>query len=322
MKLAGFDIGGTKCAVILGEETANGFDFLSRIEFKTEGSPETVIEKLVGLLHEEMRLHGCTAEDLKSVGISCGGPLNSKAGMILSPPNLLGWDNVPIVKLVQDALGVPTFLCNDADACALAEWTYGAGKGCEDMIFLTFGTGLGAGLILNGALYTGKSNSAGEVGHIRLAPFGPAGYGKSGSFEGFCSGAGIAQLARIRILEQLQIGRPIPYTMQDAETMTAKKLAAAAHGKEPLALGIFREAGEYLGRGLAVLADILNPECIVIGGVFMRAGQYMESAMRESLKREALSVNADLKVVPAALGEQIGDYAALTIAKYNLERTI
>lgn len=150
----------------------------------------------------------------------------------------------------------------------------------------------------------------------------PWGMERSGSFEGFCSGAGIAQLARIRILEQLQIGRPIPYTMQDAETMTAKKLAAAAHGKEPLALEIFREAGEYLGRGLAVLADILNPECIVIGGVFMRAGQYMESAMRESLKREALSVNADLKIVPAALGEQIGDYAALTIAKYNLERTI
>lgn len=173
------------------------------------------------------------------------------------------------------------------------------------MIFLTFGTGLGAGLILNGALYTGKSNSAGEVGHIRLAPFGPVGYGKSGSFEGFCSGAGIAQLARIRILEQLQIGRPIPYTMQDAETMTAKKLAAAAHGKEPLALGIFREAGEYLGRGLAVLADILNPECIVIGGVFMARGAIY--GKRDAGKPEKGSAERERRFKSRARGARRAD---------------
>ena len=117
------------------------------------------------------------SQQTAAVGISCGGPLDSKKGLILSPPNLPGWDNVPVTKLLSEALQVPAFLQNDADACAIAEWRFGAGQGCENMVFLTFGTGLGAGLILNGKLYQGASGMAGEVGHLRLFDNGHIGYG-------------------------------------------------------------------------------------------------------------------------------------------------
>lgn len=150
-------------------------------------------------------------------------------GIIESPPNLPGWDSVPITDLLQSHFHAPAFLKNDANACAAAEWKYGAGKGTQNMIFLTFGTGLGVGLILDGRLYEGTNGNAGEVGHIRLDHFDPAGYGKIGSFEGFCSG-GISQLRHTLALEAMQRGiRPAYFSerMQNAE-VTAKSIADAA----------------------------------------------------------------------------------------------
>lgn len=153
-------------------------------------------------------------------GISCGGPLDSKTGVILSPPNLPGWDHIEITRHFTETLGVPARLINDANASALAEWKYGAGVGTQNMIFLTFGTGLGAGLVLNGALFEGTNGMAGEIGHMRLAAFGPSGYGKCGSFEGFCSGAGIAELARGFARETLQRGEKVGVLCR---TATCKK---------------------------------------------------------------------------------------------------
>ncbi|MBQ8885167.1 MAG: ROK family protein [Clostridia bacterium] len=320
--LAGFDIGGTKCAVTLGEKTQDGLCVLSRNEFPTKGAPSKVIEDMVALLKDSLTQIGKTEKDVEAVGISCGGPLDGARGVVLSPPNLIGWDEIYVVKEVEKALGVPAFLCNDADAGALAEWQYGAGKGCKHMVFLTFGTGLGAGLILNGALYTGASNFAGELGHIRLEKHGPVGYGKSGSFEGFCSGAGIAQLAKTRALEALQQGNPPSFApdAQSIDNITAKSVALAAQQGDALALAVYEEVGENFGRICAVLADLLNPERIIAGGVFMRSHKLMEKAMRRALEREALKGTASVEILPAALGEKIGDYAALSIAAYGLEK--
>ena len=124
----------------------------------------------------------------------------------MCPPNLPDWDNVPLVEMTEKRLGIKTILQNDANACAVAEWKFGAGRGTRNMVFLTFGTGMGAGLILDGRLYSGTNDMAGEVGHIRLAPKGPLGYGKKGSFEGFCSGGGIADLAKQTVLNKLSQG--------------------------------------------------------------------------------------------------------------------
>ena len=318
--IAGLDIGGTKCAVLLGEQLPDDLCVIERVEFPTLDTPDATIEQLKKTLSELCKKHGCTAPD--AIGISCGGPLDSKRGVILSPPNLIGWDNIPIVQIISDAFSSPAFLCNDADAGALAEWTFGAGRGCEHMVFMTFGTGLGAGLILNGKLYTGTANFAGEIGHVRLEKHGPVGYGKSGSAEGFCSGNGIAQLAKTRVLEQLQSGKTtvLAANTSDAAKITAKDVSIAATNGDELSLSIFAEVGEQFGRVLAVLADVLNPELVVAGGVYMRAHQFMDDAMWRAIRREALPGTAQaLHVLPSLLGEKIGDYAALTVAVNGLK---
>ena len=223
--LLGFDIGGTKCAVVTAEAVDSGIEIIAKEKFPTDLSvkPEEMINRLIASADKL-----CGGEKPERIGISCGGPLNSETGIIMSPPNLTGWDNVPIVKIVKAHFGVPVHLQNDANACAVAEWKFGAGKNSKNMVFLTFGTGLGAGLILNGRLYSGTNDNAGEVGHIRLEDSGPEGFGKSGSFEGFCSGGGIAQLGELYAEAAKKKG--VTPIFANGE-ITAKTIAEAAQGR-------------------------------------------------------------------------------------------
>lgn len=305
MRYIGIDIGGTKCAVTLGDEQGTVLD---KIYFETTSVSET----LERIFHAVRALGSCDA-----IGISCGGPLDSKNGVILSPPNLPGWDAIPIVAKLEEEFHVPAYLQNDADACALAEWKFGAGKGTQNMIFCTFGTGLGAGLILNGSLYTGCCDMAGEIGHMRLSDYGPIGYGKAGSFEGFCSGGGIAQIGMSVARELLQQGCKPSFceSLSELDTITAKKVAEYAKAGYDDAKEVYRICGRMLGKGLAVLVDILNPERIVLGSIFARSNELLEEEMYQVLKKECLSRALEhCEIVPAGLGESIGDIAALTVA--------
>ncbi len=301
----GVDIGGTKCAVVLGDQK----EIVQKIYFETTTPQETLFN-----IKEAILALGGNAE---AIGISCGGPLDAKNGIIQSPPNLIGWNNIPITQQLSQLFKIPAYLCNDADACALAEHRYGSGKGTNNMIFLTFGTGMGAGLILNGKLYTGTNGMAGEIGHVRLADYGPVGFGKQGSFEGFCSGGGIAQLGKTKALERMQQGNPLPYcqSVKDLDKITAKFLAEKAKEGDETACEVYRTSGEMLGRGLSILIDLLNPEMIVIGSIFSRSGDLMKHFMEETIKKEALLASRNnCQIVPAMLGEQIGDYGALAVA--------
>ena len=314
MILIGFDIGGTKCAVSLGEAENGRARVLKRRALATPKRWQDALESLF-ILAEEL-LEGRTPA---ACGFSCGGPLDAKAGLVLSPPNLPGWDRVPLTRLARKRFGAPCFLENDANACALAEWRWGAGRGSRNMAFLTFGTGLGAGLILEGRLIRGANGNAGEAGHIRLSPFGPAGYGKEGSFEGFCSGGGIAQLGVTLGRRALQRGAAPAYYTGSWEDVTAKSVAEAAMAGDGTAREVFDLCGGKLGEGLAVLADVLNPEVIVIGSIFARCEALLRPAMERAMARECLpAALSALRVVPAALGEGIGDYAALCAAEYGL----
>lgn len=308
----GVDIGGTKCAVVLGIDNGGTLEIKDKIRFATTDVDSTISE-ILSSLKEMMARHGLRSGEIYGTGISCGGPLDSRTGVVMSPPNLPGWDNIPIVKLVSEATGAKAGLQNDANACALAEWTYGAGKGSRNMAFLTFGTGLGAGLVLEGKLYTGTNDNAGELGHIRLAPYGPVGYGKAGSFEGFCSGGGIAQLAKTYVKEKLMMGEKVPWC-PDPEKVDAKAVALAARDGDPLANRILDMSSEYLGMGLSILIDIINPEVIVIGSIYARNEDLMAPVMQKVIDREALPLASRVcRVVPAALGEAIGDYAAISV---------
>ena len=313
MYVLGFDIGGTKCAVITAEVSGGDIRLLKKEKCPTDLSvpPEKMIEKLV------LMADGILERNPDAIGISCGGPLDSKKGIIMSPPNLTGWDDVAIVDIIEAHYSVRPKLQNDANACALAEWRFGAGKGCENMVFLTFGTGLGAGLILGGRLYEGTNGNAGEVGHIRLAPEGPVGFGKKGSFEGFCSGGGIAQLGFSMAQDARSNGKEPLYFKDGAsqKDVSAASVSNAARAGDETAREVYRESGRYLGRGLSVLIDILNPERIVIGSIFARSGDLLWEDAKREIEKEALGVSAACcEVVPAALGENIGDYAAIATA--------
>ncbi len=315
----GFDIGGTKCAVVLAriQPGAARPQLLGRRFFVTEAAPgpDQAIGRLLDLAGELIEEAGGVSP--VSAGISCGGPLDAPKGLILSPPNLPGWDKVAITKRISQALGIPAYLMNDADAGALAEWRFGAGRGRENLVFLTFGTGFGAGLILNGRLYSGSSSGAGEIGHIRISRHGPVGFGKAGSLEGFCSGGGIAQLARQMVLERIQMGETVPLAAQAGGSLniTAQAVGEAAEAGDPLARQILAVSGSYLGRGLALLVDLLNPEMIIIGSIFVRCRQWIWPAAEKVLGQESLARNlAACQVVPAQLGESTGDLAAVSTA--------
>ena len=311
----GIDIGGTKCAVVLGDRDLNILEKVTFPTRTTERGWQGVVDEF--LAHARPLVEKYGAGNLVKTGISCGGPLDSKKGIIYSPPNLPGWDAVPIVKIFEEALGVPAEVQNDANASALAEWMLGAGKGTQNMIFLTFGTGMGAGLILDGRLYAGTNDLGGEVGHVRMAPDGPVGFNKAGSFEGFCSGGGIAQLARKMAAEKMERGENVGFCPEEEylEKITAKEVFEAAREGDSLAQEVVRISSEYLGRGLALLIDILNPECIVIGSIFARNEEMIRPHMERTLREEAIPAALEVcRIVPAALGDSIGDYAALSVA--------
>lgn len=308
--IIGVDIGGTKCAVSI-PATNNQVHEISR--FPTEGPQETLdrICEAVQSLRADREL---TANPV--FGVSCGGPLDAARGLVISPPNLPVWNQIAICDHLMQRFGGKAWLMNDANACALAEWQYGAGRGANTIVFLTMGTGMGGGLILDGRLYEGANGNAGEVGHLRLAPNGPTGFGKAGSFEGFCSGGGIAQLARMRLCESTA---PSLLRTTSAESLSARHVGEAADAGDRIALHILAETGERLGQGLSMIIDMLNPERIIIGSIYARCERHIAPAMWSTLRKEALSHALEAcSVLPAALGDTIGSFAAVAIARYKL----
>lgn len=317
--IIGVDIGGTKCAVLLGSREG---EVLHKVVFPTDtaGGLENTLRRLweaIGRVLERVQGQGEPV-----FGVSCGGPLNSSEGLVLSPPNLPGWDHVPITRLITERFGGRAYLMNDANAGALAEWKWGAARGTRDAIFLTFGTGMGSGLIINGRMHAGRDDLAGEVGHVRLAEEGPVGFNKAGSFEGFCSGGGITRLAQSRIRAAWQKGEQVAFCAdeQACASLELKTVAEAARGGDPLAKGVFETSAFYLGRGLAILVDILNPEVIAIGSVFARCEDLLRPTAMRVLAEEGIPAAVQrCRIVPAGLGEAIGDFAALAVAYAGLE---
>jgi glucokinase len=314
----GIDIGGTKSAVLLIKE--NG-ELLQREQLQTLVGKDAWQPCLQQMMEIVKRF--TVQQPIKAIGVSCGGPLDSKKGLLLSPPNLPGWDRVPIVDMLQNEFKVPAFLENDANAGALAEWKFGAGRSTRNMVFLTFGTGLGAGLILDGRLYSGTCDLGGEAGHLRLAADGPIGYHKRGSFEGFCSGTGLAQMMAFELLCLAEeIGKQeMMQRYKSPGEVTGRDVVDWAKSGDPLALAVVERSGRYLGKGLSLLIDLLNPELVVIGSMGVRLGELLFAPARQVIEQEALPGAAQAcKLVPAELGEKIGDYAALCVALKVLEK--
>lgn len=296
--LLGLDIGGTKTAVVLG--TSEG-EILRRECFLTR--TERGFEATFAELCQTMERVLAEAPPVMAISVAIGGPLDIQRGIIYSPPNLPGWDNIPLKDWLHERFGRPVYVEHDGNAGTLAELYFGAGRGHRNLIFLTMGTGLGAGLVLNGQLYRGTTDTAGEVGHWRIAPDGPLAYGKRGSWEGYCAGPGMVKLAQMMFPERW-----------DA-TLTPEGLVELARAGDPQARQVVQRTGEVLGQGLALLVDALNPELIIIGSIAVRLGDLLLDPARQVLRREALpGAVAAVRVTTPALGESLGDVASLCAA--------
>jgi glucokinase len=278
--------------------------------------PEASLARLQSAATEAMKQAGIKASDITGVGISCGGPLDTATGTIHSPPNLPLWKAVPVGSWFQERYPKATVtLDNDANATALAEWRWGAGRGTRNMLFLTMGTGIGGGLILDGKLYRGTNDLAGEVGHQTILIDGPTcGCGKRGCLEALASGPAIARLVR----ERLKYGRGkalLAACGSSASDITTKHIVDLAKQGDSFSASILAEAGTYMGIGLSNLIQILNPERIVLGTIAVHAGELLLTPIREAVKEYAWERAAAVcTIVPAELGDRAQDLAAVSLA--------
>jgi glucokinase len=304
--LIGLDIGGSKLACVEGDGRGA---ILQRIEMPTEATRpfESTLPALLAAIGRLRQAASAAQREIVALSVSVGGPLEIGAGVLLDPPHLPGWHHVRLRQRLQQSVpDLSIHIEHDGNAGALAEYHFGAGlqhPGLRHLIFLTFGTGLGAGFIIDGRILHGASDTAGEIGHWRLAPDGPPGYGKAGSWEGFASGAGLVQLAA-RLYPQR-------WTPQSS----IRTLVEAMLRDEPEALAVAAAAGERMGQGLALLVDALNPQMIVLGSLAVALGNRVLGPAQAVVAREALpQAAAACIIVPAALGSRIGDVAALMAA--------
>ncbi|MCX7796604.1 MAG: ROK family protein [bacterium] len=313
-KIIGIDIGGTKIAI--GRADING-NLEDSVRFPTNVSRgyKAIVQEIIEKTKELADGHSVV-----SIGIGCGGPLDSKRGRILSPPNLPGWDDVPLVDDIKSVFNVPVYLENDANAAALGEFHFGAGKDVSNMVYMTLSTGIGGGIILNNRLIHGVRDSGGEVGHQTILPDGPlCNCGNRGCLEALSSGTGIAKIFR----EKLASGRTSIVTewIKDPEEVSAKIIADAAKIGDPLAIEVWDSAIYYLGIGIANIVTIVSPEMVVLGGSLIKYGETLFVRVREIVKERAKLVPVDeIKIVPAKLGDDVGILGAVAVGLLGDER--
>ncbi len=305
----GVDIGGTKTlsAVVdpLGRVVAR-----HRIDTPQQG-PQQFVEVLTVELATLLDRAGVQRTDIAGIGVGAPGPLDPGTGVVFEPPNLQGWRDVPLRDFMQRAIGINTFVENDANAAALGEAWVGAGVGARDLIYITVSTGIGGGLILNGELYHGITGTAGEIGHMTVEPDGPLCHcGRRGHLEGVAAGPAIARMAE----EAVRAGRATSLSALPAGGITAATVAEAAMAGDAVAREVYARAARYIGLAVASLVNVLNPEMIIIGGGVSKVGDVLFEPVRSIVRERAFErPAAAAKIVPAALGDDVGVIGAAAV---------
>ncbi len=297
----GVDLGGTnlRCAVVDSDRT-----ILARhaVETLAEAGPEAVLDQMAQGIDETLTIASLGRDAILGVGVGSPGPIDARTGVVTFSPNLK-WENVPIVGMLQQRTGLKVILENDANAAGWGEFWAGAGQGCENMILMTLGTGVGGAIILNGQLITGPDWSAGEIGHVVVVDGGrPCGCGGLGCLEAYASAT--ATVARFR--EALEVGWQT--TMQKPEDeITCADIFDAALADDDLACHIVTETGRYLGLMAANMANLLNPERCIFSGGMIKAGEILFDPIRAECRAHAFEQpGRRLEILPAELGEDAG----------------
>jgi glucokinase len=310
--ILGIDIGGTKLAA--GVATPGGQLLASeRRPTDAHDGPEAVIGRIVELARSVVAEAGVADQGVHRIGIGCGGPLDPWAGVIRNALNLPGWLDIPIVARIQEALGAPAFLDNDANAAALAEHRFGAGRGIDNLVYLTVSTGVGGGVILDGRLYQGENGNAAELGHISVDAAGrPCHCGSVGCIETYCSGTSIAARAR----ESLAAS-DTRSTLRDlaSDAVTAEAVAVAARDGDELASATWDETMRLLGAGVVSIIHAFNPRLVILGGGVTRSGAQLFDPVRRVVEQRAMPwLREVVEIVPAALEDDTGILGAVAVA--------
>jgi len=304
--LGAVDLGGSKILSVIAEGDGRRVGEDRRTTSAREG-PEVVLERIGVSLETALANAGLQQGDLTAVGICSPGPCDIDAGVICSAPNLPGWRDVPICRYLEERLGAPALLENDANAAAVGEHVYGAGRGCRHLIYITVSTGIGGGLIIDGRLYRGATGLAGELGHMTIDPQGPVcGCGNHGCLEALASGTAIA--ARGQELVAQGGSSLLAELAQKQGRLTAETVAQAAGQGDIACQEIIRRAGYYLGIGFASYVNIFNPQLIMIGGGVAKAGDLLLAPARAEM--EARAMPEALRAVQVKLAE-LGDYGGV-----------
>lgn len=301
----GIDVGGTNVKIAL-VDTKGKIVYSNSVPTRAEMGYEYTVNNIKQAIYDLLKETKLTTKDIEGIGFGFPGQVDYKAGIVRNAPNIPGWVEVPIAKLIEDEFKIPTRVDNDVRCAALGELNYGAGKGCENLICITVGTGIGSGLILNGKLVRGASNAAGEIGHIKLQMNGGpiCGCGDTGCLEAFASGPSIVAMAE----DYIKGGKSTKFReMANGSPITPYIVCEAAKAGDPVAQRIFTIMGEYIGIGLASVVNLLNPEKIIVGGGVADAGDILLKPMTEALKKRAMKIaGSAVEIVPAQLGNTAG----------------
>ncbi len=306
------DIGGTQ--IRAGIYPQDGLTPIKLERTSTRHPSSTPIERLIELIASIWPEEGRVA----AIGAAAPGPIDARLGIIREAPNIPGWINLPLSKLLQDRFHVPVALGNDANLAAMGEWKYGVGQGHHDLLYLTVSTGVGGGVIIDDRLIIGANGLAAELGHVTVLPGGPlCGCGLRGHLEAVASGPGMA-----RWVEQ-ELQRGVSSGLQPGPGLTAKAIGVAASGGDALAIAALARTGTFLGRALADFLHIFNPSIVIIGGGVSQTGSFLMAPMLSSMKESVISpyYTDNLVLTTAALGDEAGLLGALALAHSLPEET-
>jgi len=299
------DLGGSKIAVAI---VSGDYRVLAREKHPTlaEEGVDSVINRIISSVRRIVTSGNLALAQLYGISLAAAGVIDSQRGIVTLSPNLPGWRDIPLGSIIEERLGIKTRLLNDANAAALGEHHLGAGRGVDNFIYLTIGTGIGGAIIIDGKLYTGACGSAGEIGHMTIEVNGPrCDCGNVGCLEALASGRAIAREAKKRLSSggRSSLTEAVAGKIED---ITAKEIAAAAQQGDVLANDVIKHAATYLGVGMVNLVNIFNPEVIIVGGGVASMGDLLLGPVRQVVRERVFPVSAAVRIVTAELGNDAG----------------
>jgi glucokinase len=278
-------------------------------------TPPSVVARIFDAIREVMP---ADKTSVRAISIGAPGPVNPYTGIVLRAANIPGWVDIPLKREVESCFGLPAEIGNDANLAAMGEWKFGAGRGHNDVLYLTISTGIGGGVISHGQLIVGAEGMAAELGHVAVVPNGPVcGCGQRGHLEALASGPAIAHTAQAQLRSGEFQSTILIHTDGDIETVTAQHVGLAAKAGDAYAINLLAEAGTFIGHALADFLCIFNPSIVILGGgVASNVGELLLAPVRQAMRQRAMSeiYYHNLSVVPAQLGDDVGLLGALALA--------